>query len=120
MLVSYDLEIGSKGKAAIEKHVRTDKLKFNTRSANSAIRSHFVPKNSALTDKITAAELCKVYHAVQYRYHHSYRSLDCGVKLDQELYAYSSVAKGVTCRRAKAQSLLIMCKCSCLVFIQMS
>ena len=68
------MEIGSKGKAAIEKHDSADKHKFNTRSANSAsIRPHVVPENSALTDKITAAELCKVYHAVQH--HHSYRSL---------------------------------------------
>ena len=82
----------------------TGKHKFNTRRANSAsMRSYFVPENSALTDKITAAELCKVYHAV---YHHqSYRSLDYGIKLDRELYAYSSVAKGVTCGRTKAQSL---------------
>ena len=97
-LCRSDLKIGSKGKCAIKKHASTDKHKLNMRSAKSSlILLHFAPKNSI--DKSTAAELCKVYHAVQH--HQSYHSLDCGIKLDQVLYADSTVAKGITCRRTK-------------------
>ena len=99
-----DLEIGSKNKSAKEKHASTDKQKLHTRSANSAsILSHFAPENSASIHKSTAAVLCKVHYAVQHP--QSYGSLDCGIKLDRVLYVDSTVTKGITCGRTKAQLL---------------
>ncbi|CAL8292376.1 unnamed protein product [Arctogadus glacialis] len=46
------------------------------------MRTSFREVSSPLDDKITTAELCKVYHAV--KHHQSYRSVDCGVKVDRE------------------------------------
>ena len=50
-----------------------------------------------------AAELCKVYHAV--KHHQSYRSVDCGVKVDKEIYSDSLIVNGVTCGKTKTKAL---------------
>ena len=73
-LCKCDIEIASKEKTAIERHVSSDKHKSNVRSANSAsLLTYFgAEKSNNLNDKIAAAELCKVYHTV--KHHQSYRS----------------------------------------------
>lgn len=67
------------------------------------MRTFFREVSSPLDDKITAAELCKVYHDV--KHHQSYRSVDCGVKVDREIFSDSPTAKGMTCGRTKAKAL---------------
>ncbi|CAK6961777.1 hypothetical protein NDU88_010809 [Scomber scombrus] len=44
-----------------------------------------------------------VYHAV--KHHQSYRSLDCGMKVDREIFSDSPTAKGMACGRTKAKAL---------------
>ena len=53
--------------------------------------------------KVAAAELCKVYHGV--KHHHSYRSVDCGTKIDREVFSDSNIAKNVKCAKTKAHAL---------------
>jgi len=99
------VEIGSKGKTAVERHAATYKHRLNnTRNAGtSSLLAFLSSARSSQDDKITAAELCKVYHTV--KHHQSYRSIDCAVKVDREVYSDSSIAKGVTCGRTKAKAL---------------
>ena len=84
--------MSSQGKAAVERHAATEKHKSNRRAAGTSslrllLREATLPED----DKISAAELCKVYHAV--KHHQSYRSVDCGVKVDREIFSDSSIAK---------------------------
>ncbi|XP_064098734.1 uncharacterized protein LOC135209930 [Macrobrachium nipponense] len=99
-----DMDIGGTGKIAIERHAASDEHKTNTRSAGtSSVLSYFWSSRSSQDDKIMAAELCKVYHAV--KHHQSYRSVDCGVKDDKEIYSDSLIVKGVTCGKTKTKAL---------------
>ncbi|CAK6954748.1 hypothetical protein NQZ68_038319 [Scomber scombrus] len=103
-LCRCDVDVSSQGKAAIERHAGTDKHKSNKRAAGtSSMRTFFREVSSPLDDKITAAGLCKVYHAV--KHHQSYRSLDCGMKVDREIFSDSPTAKGMACGRTKAKAL---------------
>lgn len=53
---------------------------------------------------VAVAELAQVYHGVCH--HHSYISIDCGVKLNCKLYSEISIAKKVKCEKTKAESLV--------------
>jgi hypothetical protein len=53
-------------------------------------------------DKVIAAELAQVYHAVQHE--HSYRSLDCGIKLNSSIYSDSEISKEVSCGHTKSEA----------------
>uniref|UniRef100_A0A8C5GAZ7 Uncharacterized protein n=1 Tax=Gouania willdenowi TaxID=441366 RepID=A0A8C5GAZ7_GOUWI len=98
-LCRCDVDVSSKGKGA-----STDKHKSNNQSAGtSSLFSFFREVTSPQDDKISAAELCKVYHTV--KHHQSYRSVDCGIKVDREIYNNSTIAKGVTCGKTKAKAL---------------
>ncbi len=82
-----EVDVSSQGKATIDRHVSTEKHKSNRRlkaAGTSFLRSFFRVATSPQDDKISAAELCKVYHAV--KHHQSYRSVDCGVKVDREIF----------------------------------
>lgn len=98
------MDVSTKGKGAIEKHASTDKHKSHRRAAGtSSLKSFFREATSPQDDKISAAELFKVYHAV--KHHQSYRSVDCGVKVDREIFSDSSTAKGMTCGKTKVKAL---------------
>uniref|UniRef100_A0A8C6NU33 Uncharacterized protein n=1 Tax=Nothobranchius furzeri TaxID=105023 RepID=A0A8C6NU33_NOTFU len=99
-----DVDVSSKGRGALDRHASTEKHRSNNQSAGtSSLLSFFREATSPQDDKISAAELCKVYHAV--KHHQSYRSVDCGIKVDREVYSDSAVAKGVTCGKTKAKAL---------------
>ena len=101
-LCRCDVDASSKGKGVVDRHASIDKHRSNNRSASSLF-SFFREATSPQDDKISAAELSKVYHAV--KHHQSYRSVDCGIKVDREIYNDSSIAKGVTCGKTKAKAL---------------
>lgn len=104
-LCRCDVDVSTQGKAAIERHASKEKHKYNRRAAGtSSLRLFFREATSSPEDdKISAAELCKVYHAV--KHHQSYRSVDCGIKVDRETFSDSSTAKGMTCGKTKAKAL---------------
>lgn len=103
-LCHCDVDISTKGKAAIDRHMDTEKHRLNKRAAgSSSLKAFFRDPLLPLDDKITAAELCKVYHAV--KHHQSYRSVDYGVRVDREIFSDSPTAKGMTCGRSKAKAL---------------
>uniref|UniRef100_A0A8C6KPN3 Uncharacterized protein n=1 Tax=Nothobranchius furzeri TaxID=105023 RepID=A0A8C6KPN3_NOTFU len=99
-----DVDVSSKGRGALDRHASTEKHRSNNQSAGTSfLLSFFREATSPQDDKISAAELCKVYHAV--KHHQSYRSVDCGIKDDREVYSDSAVAKGVMCGKTKAKAL---------------
>ena len=67
-LCRSDVDVSSKGKAAIDRHASTDKHRANNRSAAgaSSLSSFFHKRSSPQDDKIAAAELTKVYHTVKH------------------------------------------------------
>ena len=65
-LCRCDFDISSQGKAAIERHAGTEKHKSNRRAAGISSLIFFLEKvRCRWINKISAAELCKVYHAVK-------------------------------------------------------
>ncbi|XP_064110007.1 uncharacterized protein LOC135217900 [Macrobrachium nipponense] len=99
-----DMDIGGTGKIAIERQAASAKHKTNTRSAGTlSVLSYFCPSRLSQDDKIMAADLCKVFHAV--KHYQSYRSVDCGVKVDKEIYSDSLIVKGATCGKTKTKAL---------------
>jgi hypothetical protein len=53
--------------------------KYNTQISQNQLLSSFISSSrDTNADKVIAAKLAQVYHAVQHE--HSYRSLDCGIK----------------------------------------
>ncbi|CAL8341896.1 unnamed protein product [Arctogadus glacialis] len=74
------------------------------------MRTSFREVSSPLDDKITTAELCKVYHAV--KHHQSYRSVDCGVKVDRENVTapYSVFSDTIEALEAKSFSITSVLK----------
>lgn len=54
--------------------------------------------------KVAKAELVQIYHGVNH--HHSYLSIDCGIKLCSKLYADSSIGRKQQCGRTKAEKLV--------------
>jgi hypothetical protein len=46
--------------------------------------STFVTTQDSNADKVMAAELAQIYHAIQHE--HFYRSLDCGMKLNAFIF----------------------------------
>lgn len=51
--------------------------------------------------KIAKAEIVQVYHGINH--HHSYLSIDCGVKIASKLFTDSNIARKQQCGRTKAE-----------------
>jgi hypothetical protein len=64
--------------------------KYNTQISQNHMLSSFISSSrNTNADKVIAAELAQAYHAVQHE--HSYRSLDCGIKLNSSIYSDSEI-----------------------------
>lgn len=77
-----DIDICIRGRG-IEHHAETDKHKLNFHSEGTFSWASFCTSPCSPINKVMAAKLCKLYHAV--KHHLSYRSLDCGAKVDREI-----------------------------------
>lgn len=102
-LCRIDIDVGSRGKGAIDRHANSDRHRENASSAGQSSLTSFFAPATPTDDKTTAAELTKLFHTI--KHHHSYRSLDCSAKVDRHVYSDSAVAKGLTLGRTKAQAL---------------
>uniref|UniRef100_A0A3B3QSD6 DUF4371 domain-containing protein n=1 Tax=Paramormyrops kingsleyae TaxID=1676925 RepID=A0A3B3QSD6_9TELE len=69
-----------------------------------SVQSFFVKTNDPQLDKVSAAEVTSIYHAVQHT--HSYRSTDCSNKLAPVIFPDSEIAKKMSCGRTKAASIV--------------
>uniref|UniRef100_H3B0R4 Uncharacterized protein n=1 Tax=Latimeria chalumnae TaxID=7897 RepID=H3B0R4_LATCH len=94
---NYDVKQHATG----EMHIRNIKSK----SSSQLINTFFVPEGSSEGDKVTAAELATVYHAIKHNFSSS--SMDCSVKLTQKIFNdSSSIGKKLSCGRTKAESIV--------------
>lgn len=65
----------------------------------------FIPQeNSAENFKVAIAEMSQIYHSVSH--HHSYLSMDCGIKLNSKIYDDSKLSKKIHCGRTKSESIV--------------
>jgi hypothetical protein len=60
-------------------------------------------KNTSEELKVSMIELAQVYHGANH--HHSYLSINCGIKINSKLYLDSIIGKKVHCGRTKVESI---------------
>ncbi|KAK6195888.1 hypothetical protein SNE40_001223 [Patella caerulea] len=94
------------GESDVKKHaqgVQHAKCQRDT-NQNSVMSSFLTTQNSKSFDDITAAEVSQVYHAVQHE--QSYRSLDCMIKLNSQIFKDCEIGKKMSCGRTKAEAIV--------------
>ena len=100
-----DVDISSQGEAAMKDIRERRSTKAADTRGTSSLRTFFEEAMSPLDNKITTAELAKVSHAV--KHHQSYRGVDCGVKVDREVFSDSLTANGTTWGQTNAKALCL-------------
>jgi len=90
----------------VKQHVGGSEHKKNDRSAttSAATDTFFAKVFSVEHQKVLAAELTSVYHAIQHN--QSYASTDCLNKLVHQQFSDSEIAKKVSCRRTKSKAIV--------------
>jgi hypothetical protein len=93
------------GLAALRRHCDGKEHINNTNTTlkNNTLTNFFVHKHSSEEKRVIAAEVSFVYHSI--RHHHSYLSMECGMKLSHKLFPDSSLCKKVHCARTKAEAI---------------
>ena len=81
------------GEKAVKTHINSIKHKRMIQNINSnQLLTTFIPQeNSAENFKVAIAEMSQIYHSVSH--HHSYLSMDCGIKLNSKIYDDSKLSK---------------------------
>jgi hypothetical protein len=79
------------GENDVKKHANgVQHKKYNTQISQNQLLSSFISSSrDTNADKVIATELAQVYHAVQHE--HSYKSLDCGIKLNSSIHTDSEI-----------------------------
>jgi len=107
-LCKREFGIGHGGEGDIKVHMDSESHKSADRVAKqSGMLSRFMvsAKDMTMQDEIIAAELSMIYHSV---YHsHSYRSLDCTLKLIPVVFKDSAKACKISCGRTKAEAIVV-------------
>ena len=85
--VKYD------GANALQSHMNSGAhtVQMQAWKISNAAKSFFLKKKECNDSLISAAEIAKAYHVVQHG--HSYRSSDCGIKLDSLIFSDSEIVK---------------------------
>jgi hypothetical protein len=87
---SKSFTISHEGENDVKKHANgVQHKKYNTQISQNQLSSFILSSRDTNADKVSAAELAQVYHAVQHEL--SYRSLDCGIKLNSSIYRDSEI-----------------------------
>lgn len=104
---SVNFTVMHEGEKAIKDHKKTKKhlRNWNASTESQSISLFCVDQNPITTDyKETVIEVAKVYHNV--KHHLSYRSFDCGLKLDKVLFKEDKISKKISCGRTKAGAIV--------------
>lgn len=104
---NINFTVKHEGEKAIKDHkkTKTHLRKWNASTESQSISLYCVDPNPITTDyKETVIELAKVYHNV--KHHLSYRSFDCGLKLDKVLFKEDKITKKIGCGRTKAGAIV--------------
>lgn len=95
------------GEKVIRAHGELDSHKKNVRdNTENQLMSAFVtlPRVDPIF-KIARADVLQVYHGIMS--HHSYNSIDCGIKTNKRAYEDSVIAQKQTCGRTKATAIAV-------------
>lgn len=94
------------GEKALTTHLNSENHKKTTQNLqrNSLMTTFMTKRNSSDELKVAIIEIASIYHAINH--HHSYLSMDCGIKLNTSLYGDSVMAKKVHCGRTKAEAIV--------------
>lgn len=105
-ICSVTFTIKHDGEKAVRAHSNSKKHKemSKTVSSNQLLSNMFVKKGSNEEFEVAAAEVAQVYHGVCH--HHSYLSMDCGIKLNSAIYCDSKLSTKIRCGRTKAESIV--------------
>jgi hypothetical protein len=107
-LCKRDFGIGHGGEGDIKTHMASKSHKQAERvTKQNNIMTKFLisSKNTGLQDDVIAAEILMVYHSVNHS--HSYRSIDCTLKLLPVVFNDSSKASKMSCGRTKSEAIVI-------------
>lgn len=108
ILCNIKFTIKHDGEKAVRQHSNTKKHLTALKSAqNNQFITSFLPKQNTNTPevlKIAIIELSQIYHGL--KHNHSYRSVDCGIKINSLLYSDSDIGKKIHCGRTKAESIV--------------
>jgi hypothetical protein len=93
------------GLSAINHHKDSDlhQKNFNSIKTNQTLNQFVVKTNSSEDEEIAISELCLTYHTVCH--HLSYRSQDCSIKLNKQLFKDSKICQQIHCGRTKMEAL---------------
>lgn len=100
--VKYD------GEKAVRKHCTSKEHgKANSQILTNQILTNIFPSTSNFKNenlKIAAAVVAQIYHGLSH--HHSYLSIECGIKLNNEIFKDSAICSKISCGRTKVQSIV--------------
>jgi hypothetical protein len=103
-----ELNVSYNGKRVLENHFNSENHKkmcqktSKTKPMDNFITIGITPSEE---QKVSTAEICLTYHNVYH--HHSYRSMDCNVNLNQLIFSDSKVCKAMKCGRTKAEAIVV-------------
>lgn len=94
------------GEKALKSHLRSKKhKKWALSQSKSQLLTSLMPKKfSSEENWVTVMEVAQIYHGIYH--HHSYRSIDCGFKLNTFIYKDSVFAKKIHCGRTKSEAIV--------------
>ena len=105
-LCSSNFKYIHEGFKAVRDHSNTDThiKNFNFKKENTIMKLFLDSVNTPEELKVIASEVSNIYHSV--KHHHSYRSLDCGMKLNHKLFSDSNICMKTHCGRTKAEAIV--------------
>lgn len=106
ILCKSSFSVGHGGEYDVKRHgaCESHRKRAQQQETCKSMQSFFIKPNDPQLDKISAAEVTSIYHAVQHA--HSYRSTDCNNKLAPVIFPDSEIAKKIACGRTKAASIV--------------
>uniref|UniRef100_H2ZSI9 Uncharacterized protein n=1 Tax=Latimeria chalumnae TaxID=7897 RepID=H2ZSI9_LATCH len=93
------------GAKAVKSHEKSTSHQQKTKivTQNAVLDKFTVRSGSSEEDKVTLAEVVNVFHSIQH--HHSYLSMDCGLKPAHKMFPDSNIAIKTSCGKAKCEAI---------------
>lgn len=95
--VKYDGKKAVKTRYTSKDHSEVNLQKSKNQLLTNIFSSTSNPKPENL--RVAAAELAQIYHGLNH--HHSYLSMECGIKLNNDIFKDSAVCSKISCGRTK-------------------
>lgn len=95
------------GEKVLRRHdtLNSHKKNIEARNANQLMSTFVIQSKADPILKIARADVLQVYHGI--KSHHSYASIDCGIKINKTSYEDSAIAQKQSCGRTKATAISV-------------